>query len=686
MEEMVASDDLPSGDKVNMKHRIKQARRKQYEDLQIQNTNTSSIVSKRSVEYLYTSKLSPASGEWYKYFVPNLKRRSPSVNRGYWIRMEAIRRSIFKIVDSERGADQEITIINLGCGFDPLPFELLHYFRESELKPFLRFVDIDYPELIEKKLEIMRNTPEIMDLMGTNLTSHNINDFIFSTNNYCLLGCDLKNTELYRKQITNLLGENPSIKIFIAEVSLAYMKPKPANEVIEFSSRLSYSHFLVLEQIIPDGRFHPFARKMLYHFEHLRSPLQCVEFYPTKMDQLNRFKKYFTNVEILDLFEAWVTLIGDDTKKRVGEIEPFDEWEEFIMFCQHYVVIHSTNAQNTIYQTSLRQKTSLPPENNISVGIENVGNAGSLTLRFPAACTIQNSIIINGGLGQVRTDKTFMLNDNIVECLPIEGSKPSPRMCHTMNSLNDLECVLIGGRSRPDCVLDDVYLFRQNQWQRIAILNRKRCRHAVATLNEEEVLIFGGVSDDVDNDQDKFVVLNCKTGKQRNLCPNIDIPNLFGSSIVYDAKANEGYILGGMVDRLVPTVNSNLYQFTISGNYIVIREIYRHDYFLRISCHIKLLEEKCLLIVGGISPSNSLGQKDTILIFNIETKVFSFVIIDDKIWESYPPMLIGSSVTTLGRDYILLCGGAICYSFGSYYSGVFRISVSNGYLKEGKLE
>lgn len=676
MQEMVVNDDSPRVDKRNVKHHIKQARRKQYEDFQIQNTNTSSIVSKRSVEYLYTSKLSPASGEWYKYFVPNLRRRSPSVNRGYWIRMEAIRRSIFKIIESERKPNQQITIINLGCGFDPLPFELLHYFRGNELKPFLRFVDIDYPELIEKKLEIVRNTPEIRDLVGTDLTSANTSNCIFSTDNYFLLGCDLKKTELYREEINNLLGENPSIKIFIAEVSLAYMKPEPANEVVDFSSKISNSHFLVLEQIIPEGHFHPFARKMLYHFEHLRSPLQCVQCYHTKIDQSNRFKNYYANVEILDLFEAWVTLIEDDTKKKVGEIEPFDEWEEFIMFCQHYVVIHSTNAQNAIYQTSSRQKTSLPVVKNLNFGVEHVENADSLTLRFPATCTIQNSILVNGGLGQVRTDKTFILKDNLVKSIPIEGNGPSPRMCHTMTSINELTCVLIGGRSRPEHVLDDVYLFRQNKWLKLANLSSRRCRHAVASLNEEEVLIFGGIFN-MENEQDKFVVLNCQTGKQKRLRPNIDIPNLFGSSIAYDAETNEGFILGGMDDRLVPTVNSKLYEFKVSDDNIIIREIYIHDYFLRISCHVKILEKKCILIIGGISPSISLGKKDTILIFNTETKVFHSVNIDDKIWEAYPPMLIGSSITKVGKDYILLGGGAICYSFGSYYSGVFRISISN---------
>lgn len=70
----------------------------------IQGTNDSSIVSKRSVERLYWAKHSPGSKtsndtnakhlEFFRPFVQKPQRRSPVINRGYWIRMEAITRHI----------------------------------------------------------------------------------------------------------------------------------------------------------------------------------------------------------------------------------------------------------------------------------------------------------------------------------------------------------------------------------------------------------------------------------------------------------------------------------------------------------------------------------------------------------------------------------------------------------------
>jgi tRNA wybutosine-synthesizing protein 4 len=48
-------------------------------------TNNSSIISKRSVERLYLSE-----PHFFRYFVRKPQRRSPTINRGYWLRMRAV--------------------------------------------------------------------------------------------------------------------------------------------------------------------------------------------------------------------------------------------------------------------------------------------------------------------------------------------------------------------------------------------------------------------------------------------------------------------------------------------------------------------------------------------------------------------------------------------------------------------
>lgn len=76
----------------------------------IQQTNSSSIVSKRSVEKLYYAD-QPA---YFRHFVAKFKRRSPLINRGYWLRMRAVEHTVEGFLTEV--TDRRKVIVNLGCG------------------------------------------------------------------------------------------------------------------------------------------------------------------------------------------------------------------------------------------------------------------------------------------------------------------------------------------------------------------------------------------------------------------------------------------------------------------------------------------------------------------------------------------------------------------------------------------
>jgi len=49
-------------------------------------------------------------------------------------------------------------VINLGCGYDPLPWQCLG--RYPALSNNVKFVDIDYRDLMLKKRDVVKNTDE----------------------------------------------------------------------------------------------------------------------------------------------------------------------------------------------------------------------------------------------------------------------------------------------------------------------------------------------------------------------------------------------------------------------------------------------------------------------------------------------------------------------------------------------
>ena len=79
-------------------------------DEYIMDTNNSSIVSKRSVEKLYYG----GEPEYFRYFVSKFKRRSPLINRGYWLRMKSIEHAVTRFL-AEQTPKRKI-VVNLGCG------------------------------------------------------------------------------------------------------------------------------------------------------------------------------------------------------------------------------------------------------------------------------------------------------------------------------------------------------------------------------------------------------------------------------------------------------------------------------------------------------------------------------------------------------------------------------------------
>lgn len=631
----------------------KDKRRKQYHDTQVQCTNNSSIVSKRSVEILYNPVVEPQSKEWFKYFVQKGKRRSPAINRGYWLRMESIKESVLRI---QRAHGTKVRIINLGCGFDPFPFQML-----SESSANYDFFDFDYPELVERKKLMINDSPELLNVIGPQ-TSNSAEQakigVILSTDTYKLVGCDLKDHQLYQHQLDTLLKDSDLPVIFIAEVSLAYMKPEHANPVVEILSKLPNSHILVLEQIMPSGECHFFAQKMLYHFEHLTSPLQCVETYSTKEKQRLRFFQYFPMVEIIDLFESWNQLVLTEKKSLVDTVEEFDEWEEFIVFCQHYVVIHATNSANKIFSELIA------PSDPLVSGTLAMKIIEGEEVKFSAASAGKFGIYSHGGLRQTRSDKLSLLKHS--ELSQIETSTgPGPRMCHTLTSLSDDHLVLIGGRTRPGYDLNDVWVFSESSksWTEVGTLEEGTSRHGVVAIDDLAVLVLTkGVFYKVQilgNKQVQFHV---------SVLQNVgeSMPALKSFGMTYHQGANEGYIVGGTVDEVSPQFNFNLYRFTVEENKVNISLVFSSPFFGRIGSMLKH-EDEHLYIIGGIG-SLPQSQETTVIQFVFTTMSVYGTRLTDDVWNS-APVFIGSQLA----GNTIIGGGAVCYSFGSHYNKIYEL-------------
>ncbi|OWB73037.1 transferase activity protein [[Candida] boidinii] len=669
----------------------KDKRKKVYSDILIQGTNDSSIVSKRSVERYYTTVLERKEdkqppAEYFKHFVKKPQRRSPVINRGYWIRMEAIKTTVLKIVENSLPL-KKINVINLGCGYDPLPFQMLDQYKNTSWN--FTTIDVDYPDLINNKCKMIDNSPELQDIIDLKEKQvHDVNSPIqLRTESYAAVGCDLKNVDNFHKIMSELgLDNQDSVSIFIAEVSLAYMLPQYADPVIKETSLFANSHFIILEQLLPAGVNHPFARTMLNHFNHLKAPIQCVETYPTIPHQFERFTSLgYTSVEATDLLGIWDYVVDAEVKKKISQIEAFDEWEEFMLFCQHYIILHATisNVTDLLPTNKLEPKKENQKDSKIShvakgkISIQqDAGKKDILKRKFIAGSNIDgDNFVITGGAFQSRLTDSVLLSSKETPFM-IGKTKMSGRLSNSCVTLKDNTLYSFGGRSIPGRPLQDIWKLKHGEdkefvWSKLtAELPEGRSKMSAVSVSETEALIFGGsftgelflkFSADDDSITPMKLAGDILTHKE-------------SPSMCWNSKSKSGVIFGGINQD--ESIDRYLYTFTIDKDTVEVKKLLENKLFARYGSKCLFINDEEILIIGGTSKDIVFNQDNTIIRVNVSTGKIQQVSINDENW-SQSPIFVGFEIFTHENTVTCVGGGAVCFSFGSAWNPIFNIHLDD---------
>jgi tRNA wybutosine-synthesizing protein 4 len=199
---------------------------KQKQDEAIIGTNDYSIVSKRSVEKIYY----PEEPQFLKPFIGKFKRRAPLINRGYWLRMQAIEQVVLQFLNEK--SEKKKVIVNLGCGYEPLPFRML--WKYGNKCRTVRFVDVDYPQLIRKKVEVIWKNGIFSELLTQPLPEKLGSSVLLNDGRYCAVGCDLGDVKNLDQILRMELQLDDSLVLFIGEVSIVYMDVKLADQLVNF--------------------------------------------------------------------------------------------------------------------------------------------------------------------------------------------------------------------------------------------------------------------------------------------------------------------------------------------------------------------------------------------------------------------------------------------------------------------
>ncbi|QLL33125.1 hypothetical protein HG536_0E00350 [Torulaspora globosa] len=669
-----------------LKQLEKQERRKKYADLAIQGTNNSSIASKRSVELLYLPKLSEAAGsgkpprEYFKYFVRKSPKRSPCINRGYWLRLHAIRSRLDSIVE---GTHDDIVVVNLGCGFDPLPFQILdqHNPASEKYKGRVRFVDVDYSDLISEKVRIIQETAELAEILGPrSLEQERV---AYGTDCYIAVSCNLNYPKSFRDMLDAFRLNNPkTIKVFIAEVSLAYMSPGHADDIIATCGGMPNSHFLLLEQLTPAGPSEPFAKQMLKHFKKNNSPLLSVQKYFTTEAQKNRFIRLgFPRVNAGNMFKLW-QCVNPAERLKVQSVEAFDELEEFHLFCHHYLICHATNENSFVFEDLYRFGPSAPAaEIDVKQDAQFEVLNHSISRKFGASAALvpyeRDFVLYFGGSSPGRLNQLLGIDVKTGAVVNLEcTNSPRARMCHTLTSLGDSKrLLLVGGRQSPHDGYEDSWFLDTSSriWSEGPKLPEARYRHCAA-LVDDQVIICGGVTTGA-----PFLRYDANANAFQPCTAeglDVDCP-LSSAAMDYSSDAQLGIIVGGSTDEV--NVSDALHVFAYRNNKILIQKTIRHPLLQRYGAKVNFINDHEILVVGGTSPEMLFGEDTSVIIVDLHTEKITGVRLHREVWQDQPLFLVGCElIAASAAEYIVIGGGATCYGFGSVYNNGFKIRLSMG--------
>ncbi|KAK0626186.1 methyltransferase-like protein [Immersiella caudata] len=681
------------------------------QDDQVIATNNSSIVSKRSVEKLYY----PDEPHFFRFFVKKFQRRAPLINRGYHFRMHAIDVLVRNFLRAPRkvGKKRKV-VVNLGCGSDVLPWQCLTRYREDCAG--VKFVDVDFADLMERKRAVVEGTEELMGVLtGVKGRGEVEKPVVWESEEYVQIGCDLRELGVLRGGLERVVEVEECEFLFVAEVSITYMEREGADGVVKWASGLGDAEFVLLEQILPEGEEHPFAATMLSHFRKLNTQLKSVRTYPTLQSQLERFSsKGWSSIQAWTLWQAWAdgTFLNDEERRKLDEVEPFDEWEEFAIFGGHYCVIHAKTQPGEVKIAGTRDVSGhdrswdalLPGR--LSVQYDALsGQKGQR--RFAAAMLLsledeinnqKGDIVVNTmGLGtksRLQSCDIFSRGDHTRGMeLAFGDGGPTTRMCHALADLGgDSGVLLTGGRAGPADVHKDCWVFNKktSSWAKTHDLPVPLYRHSVTSLGQPGLALLAGGRGPTTDLFGDFLLFTPEAGwTSCEVVGEVRPLAVYGATLASRGVKNEGngyfhgFFAGGIREGLIAR-QILTWELTISdGTKPTIKFKYPkglddfHHHTLERFGATAYWDGNTYKIIGGIVRDQILQHSMEVLQLDESNYVLSIRRTEylSNNGDGLPPrpLLIGASAVPLSNgQFVVLGGGATCFSMGTFWNkGVY---------------
>jgi [phosphatase 2A protein]-leucine-carboxy methyltransferase len=278
---------------------------------------TSSRMSAVSLGYL--------EDPFAKTFFPQgqqIPKRYPIINRGTYVRTQAIDRLVQSFLDTN--PSQRKQIISLGAGSDT------RFFRLCAGKYNVVYHEIDFESNVIPKRAAIRGSADIVSMTVTKENS----------SSYHLHALDLRNlTEKSPPIIPNLDSE--AATLILSECCLCYLPPDLATSVLQyFTMNLHGGRAIILYE--PIRPFDPFGKTMVSNLSSRGIELRTLKRYCSLDAQRQRLRLagFDEGQGARDVHQLWSSddWVSKSERERIDRLEWLDEVEEWKLLASHYCV------------------------------------------------------------------------------------------------------------------------------------------------------------------------------------------------------------------------------------------------------------------------------------------------------------------------------------------------------------
>lgn len=279
-----------------------------------------------------------------------------------------------------------------------------------------------------------------------------------------------------------------------------------------------------------------------------------------------------------DLWEAWESdkFTTKDERLALDKVEPFDEWEDFMLWCRHHVLVHaSTNGSEIL----LPRHEELPIPQPRSTSLEQRVHKKPIKRRFGGVAVRSDFEGRRYGMHLFGSDvekapDTYDLYTSSspktvssITKLPLEG--PPPRTCSTLTDLGDYGHLLVGGRTASDKACADCWVLTKAgapSWKKVQDLPVPVFRHSTVRIKETSLaLVLGGKTNYSEVLRDIFI-FHPEQGWLKCKCDHRPSATFGATSVAFETSDPEkgvfnGVLFGGLFQH--GTLNQEAQQWTL---------------------------------------------------------------------------------------------------------------------------